>query len=875
MEYNIDGMAPQQPNIFKRAWQSVTLPHYGRTIGFLTLLVIALSVPATILFLQQRTNTQQKAATNAEVTFVDTNGTQLPTTVSNPNVYLKIIKPADWDYPSQGTLPKSSPIAMFSSNIVKPAYADCSINISGYVKNSAGTKEPGITVCLDPSGNGCPGSGPSTTTNFQGHYQFLNVAMGGSGHNVYLEPSSLPNGYTLSSQNPQLISDNVCTDMEVDFELGGSPALPTSTPVPAQPTATPTPQGIQPPQLTNPTNNASITTNRTTLWWNRIPGDDGSNTTYHVRVVDNANTSARHADFPSPVVRDCTNYFVCHNVNNQNWLEINLPDTPPAQYTWWVDVERGAQKGLHTGSFNFTYATTTVPTATPTPQPTAIPGSGSRILSKIVVANSDDGSGGGTELSLTGADMINHITTPFPWKLNPNGSTAKTVLVTFYDQNGHSVPVRRTINLVIPGAPTATPTPVPGTLNANPAAACVTGDPTREKISVSWTAVAGAQSYMADLKAPGGSIGGINCVNASTNSFNFPNDYTTGATYTVGVTAFSTTNCDGGILKTEVKQLTNAACVTGVPGQPTPISQGCILSANPSSGNPITFSLSPLAIIQTRPSDAQIKVDFGDNTNAGFDDVKTGQVTHTYQNANAYTAKFTATSQQQGANYNFVCSTTVQTNASGESTGTPTSSITPPPPGPASVSFKLVLAGIGPNTGTHGPQTIWNSHPFHQTKQVTIYLYKLDTDTTGDSDGAKTAVPPIPQPQGLTWDGNTYFTAINLNLGNTVTPGQYQMFIRVPTYLRKRIPGIVTIDSKNNIIIPVVTLIPGDANNDNHIDALDYTTVYLECLKQNQQTPDCVAKTDFNDDGYEDSKTSSNFSDYRLFIQYFGIKEGD
>ncbi len=709
MEYNVDGMAPpSKPNIFKRAWQGITLPHYGRTIGFLTLLVIALSIPATIAFLQQQTNIRQKASgfPNGNVEFVGVNGNPLPQ-ITDPNVYLKITLPQDWVLPSaQGTIQKSSPMASF----IKQAYAQTACSAATYCERCLQLQSCGW--------HGVPGVSGTCESTSNGY--------------------SCPAGYTdwyFSS----------CSRNECSIFPSDTPAPPTPTATAATPTA-----------------------------------------------------------------------------------------TPP-------------------------------PTNTPTTAPPTVPPAQGTILRQIAIQNADGGSGGLPLARLTLPDQairkLNDTTILVYWKLNTSPPTGqRTVQVDFYEQPNSDTAGRRMTkqSVTVNFAAVPTPTRTPFGCERKPSVMGPLGDVVSDDLYV-WVQVdKGGQPLSSCSDAHDNNVCTVR---------DAPND-------TPAEKAAKNADCPQNTSQgTLVNSQTSNWC-RSIPGGNTQVAHCWQLKY---IGSPAGTGTAPTAppVVPTVPADQATPTPVAGCTYTQM----------VCNGINPAAADKVCTDANIKSNWCYAgkcvtCTTTPPGTPAGAPTATPT--VTPtgtvtPTPGPASVSFSVILAGIGQNANlSHGTQSIWNNHPFNQTKQATIYLYDPGVNA---SDSTVTPII-VTQPQGITYNSVTgNFDANNLNLGNQITPGkQYQMLIKVPLYLRKRFPDIITINSTPNtptIITQVVTLTPGDANNDNHIDALDYTTVYLQCLNQNQQTPTCVAQTDFNDDGYEDSKTSGNFLDYRLFIQYFGIKDGD
>ena len=99
--------------------------------------------------------------------------------------------------------------------------------------------------------------------------------------------------------------------------------------------------------------------------------------------------------------------------------------------------------------------------------------------------------------------------------------------------------------------------------------------PGKQKIAVSWITSKTPQfkSYEPDLKAVNekgditGSIGGLKCLGANSNYFEFPGTYSSQGIYRVIVSGFTGPNCDSpdGDIKSEGVDITNDACSTPIP----------------------------------------------------------------------------------------------------------------------------------------------------------------------------------------------------------------------------------------------------------------------------------------------------------------------
>ncbi|MBI2430623.1 MAG: hypothetical protein HYV39_01260 [Candidatus Levybacteria bacterium] len=203
----------------------------------------------------------------------------------------------------------------------------------------------------------------------------------------------------------------------------------------------------------------------------------------------------------------------------------------------------------------------------------------------------------------------------------------------------------------------------------------------------------------------------------------------------------------------------------------------------------------------------------------------------------------------------------------------PTATSTPIPPGTTTMSLSVSLSGIGPQGRTGTPQAKNNPKPTDEKRDLAIYFYEAGVDPTDDINGSKAKWFTTVQDK-LEYDGSGKFVAKDIVVDERVTTGDYQILIKSPRYLRKRVPGIKhIIQGKGNQISPLVTLILGDANNDNKLDTMDYN-IYFGCL--GKQTDDCRRQVDFNDDGKVDSRLPSpDFTDYALFTEQFALQEGD
>lgn len=124
----------------------------------------------------------------------------------------------------------------------------------------------------------------------------------------------------------------------------------------------------------------------------------------------------------------------------------------------------------------------------------------------------------------------------------------------------------------------------------------------------------------------------------------------------------------------------------------------------------------------------------------------------------------------------------------------------------------------------------------------------------------------------LTFQSATGVFTGTADLGANFPSGSYIIKVKTPMYLRRTVPGIISVTSGSTVTLPQVTLIAGDANNDNILNILDYTLI-VGCYSDLQPAKDCditrKSMTDFTDDG------NVNQLDYNLFLREMSRQAGD
>lgn len=197
---------------------------------------------------------------------------------------------------------------------------------------------------------------------------------------------------------------------------------------------------------------------------------------------------------------------------------------------------------------------------------------------------------------------------------------------------------------------------------------------------------------------------------------------------------------------------------------------------------------------------------------------------------------------------------------------TPTSTILPTPTptlaqNATALSLNAFLHGVGNSGDNANPttNTLSNKSPQHTVRQVTVSIFNASDQLLATKNGL------------LIY--NNIAGAFNgtIDLGSDFTPGSYIVKIKSDGYLRKQLPGIQTIQSFSVTAMPPITLVTGDINGDNVVNALDYNLL-IDCFSDLLTKPCDDAKkqiTDLNDDG------KVNQVDYNLLLREISVQNGD
>lgn len=184
---------------------------------------------------------------------------------------------------------------------------------------------------------------------------------------------------------------------------------------------------------------------------------------------------------------------------------------------------------------------------------------------------------------------------------------------------------------------------------------------------------------------------------------------------------------------------------------------------------------------------------------------------------------------------------------------------TVPTGGTTHVSITVLLHGIGKGGDNVNLNSAGNMNPLHPQRQLTVELY----DATNILKIAKQGAVAFNQTGGS-------FSGV-FDVG-AIPGGAYTVRLRVPHYLTRAVPGIITIDPNTTGTEVIASLITGDSNGDNALSILDYNML-LDCFSdlstaRNCDDPSKKEATDFTDDG------SVNQFDYNLFLRELSVQTG-
>lgn len=859
----------------QRFWYFITSPNYSRTLGVLAFLVIALTIPLTLAIVQQRQDLRQQASEtplpdggeDGDLTVFNARGdegsdvTIRENGTTNSTVQLVIKAPTGSTLQAK----VDTRLATTSKNpLIKKAYAShCSTTehlISGGVR-AGSTLGPGIAearVCLDPAGPGagdvCAGRNQATTAGGTGLYILSGVSSVHSspddaGHNVYLDPASLPAGATITSENP--VFSNTCTNGVVNFTVS-LPAAPTNTP-------TPTLAPDRTAQCTNLVVNPSTIRSGDPVAVS--PNFTGQATAIQYWIADNDSRGKHKSDAAAGNVSWNGPTVVRNPISRQgDGLNITqgLLDGDHLilmQLMNGGDVLDGAQNPNCLGVVNISGIATT-------PSPTGSPTSPTDIIGIEIKNKNSDGEGPGTGEATRNATRIEDLNKlrsilrngeKIPWDIYlPKFEQSlteqnRTIEVTFWKRDGSFIKTWKTIHY----APFAMRFDT-GVANqpprvGQPLNVFVYGNLPATHVKV--VSSQGEKLYPKD-GPQSGVVSPVECPAGQTPSAS--NNYCNTPTIAWEIVIPGNGLVAGRNLFTFLSDPTDpnapgASSQTTADGTPRVTEAVDVLAG----GGPPPPTVTPGGATVTPPGPTATRTPTPTGPVATRTPTPTGLIATRTPTPTGPTRTPTVTPTR---------------------TPTPTPSVTPTHnPTGVRLSFAVKLQQIG-------NEALENISPVTRTRNVTVCIYKASDTTTNDP----TCQNGTPKAGTITYDAATrQFKNTNFDLG-TFTPlagQQYKIFLSVPGYLRKNLtatPITLTGGATPNPISGAQRLLVGDINRNNRIDTGDYSE-FVRCFtakhRQNQETAECIRIADLNDDGHVD--TVLDFLDYRTLARFFSDNSGD
>lgn len=187
-----------------------------------------------------------------------------------------------------------------------------------------------------------------------------------------------------------------------------------------------------------------------------------------------------------------------------------------------------------------------------------------------------------------------------------------------------------------------------------------------------------------------------------------------------------------------------------------------------------------------------------------------------------------------------------------------------PSPNPNGTQFNLnvLMHGIGNSGDNANPNefSLSNRTPVHPSRDATALIYDVNNNVAATAAG-----------QILYTDSSGSFVG-TVSTASPVAAGNYTIKIQSPYHLTRTVSGIQTIGTGTTVGPLNVTLVAGDANNDNTLNILDYNLI-LDCYSDLSPAVNCddtkKVATDLNDDG------NVNQFDYNLFLREISTQPGD
>ena len=166
-------------------------------------------------------------------------------------------------------------------------------------------------------------------------------------------------------------------------------------------------------------------------------------------------------------------------------------------------------------------------------------------------------------------------------------------------------------------------------------------------------------------------------------------------------------------------------------------------------------------------------------------------------------------------------------------------------------------SGDNPNPTAH---SLSNKNPLHKARSIVVELF----DATDKLVATKSSTVTYAASQGN-------FTG-TVDMGTLINTGTYIIKIKSPQYLKKRAPGIQTVQAGQATTLPALTFVTGDIKSDNVLNILDYNII-IGCYSDFAPALSCTAEQKLASDLTDDGKV--NQFDYNLFLRDLSVQSGD
>lgn len=180
------------------------------------------------------------------------------------------------------------------------------------------------------------------------------------------------------------------------------------------------------------------------------------------------------------------------------------------------------------------------------------------------------------------------------------------------------------------------------------------------------------------------------------------------------------------------------------------------------------------------------------------------------------------------------------------------------------LSLTVLLHGIGKGGDNVNPTSIGTTNPLHPQRTATVELFNVNNQALPVKSGTVTFNSTAGNFQGTIDVGPP---------AGGVATGAYTLKVSIPQYLKRAVPGILSITDGQIVSVPEIRLVTGNINNDHRL-AIDDYNLLLECFSDLDapETTCTAAKkmaADLTDDG------NVNQFDYNLLLREFSVQQGD